>query len=68
MTSRASDLNRAALGSPGAALAPLDSDARADYRQDRIGLFARLFLALHGIGDIQIGMQPRHGCCSPSKP
>lgn len=46
MTSRASDLNRVALGSPGAALAPLDSDARADYLQDRIGLFARLFLVL----------------------
>jgi len=46
MTSRASDLNRVALGSPGAALAPLDSEARADYLQDRIGLFARLFLAL----------------------
>jgi len=46
MTSRVSDLNRAALGSPGALLAPLDSDARADYLQDRIGLFARLFLAI----------------------
>jgi serine/threonine-protein kinase len=43
---RASNLNRAAFGSPGALLAPLDSDARADYLQDRIGLFARLFLAI----------------------
>ena len=46
MSSRASALHRAALGSPGAALAPLDSEARADYLQDRIGLFAKLFLAL----------------------
>jgi len=46
MTSRPSDLHRAALGSPGALLAPLDSDARADYLQDRIGLFAKLFLAI----------------------
>ena len=37
MTSRASDSNRVALASPGATLAPLDSEARADYRQDRIG-------------------------------
>jgi eukaryotic-like serine/threonine-protein kinase len=34
---------RAALVSPGAALAPLDSEARADYLQERIGLLAQLF-------------------------
>lgn len=37
---------RAALVSPGAALAPLDSDARSDHLQQRIGLLARLFLVL----------------------
>ena len=34
---------RAALVSPGAALAPLDSEARADFLQERISLLARLF-------------------------
>lgn len=37
---------RAELVSPGAALAPLDSAARADYLQERISLLARLFCAL----------------------
>lgn len=37
---------RAALVSPGAALVPLDSEARADYLQERIGLLAQLFCAL----------------------
>lgn len=37
---------RAALVAPGAALAPLDSEARADYLQERIGLLAQLFCAL----------------------
>jgi eukaryotic-like serine/threonine-protein kinase len=46
--SRPSNHNRAAFGSPGALLAPLDSEAQNDYRQDRIGLFTRLFLAIGG--------------------
>jgi hypothetical protein len=46
--SRPSNLNRAAFGSPGALLAPLDSDARADYLQDRIALFSQVFLVIGG--------------------
>ncbi|HEX2870723.1 MAG TPA: serine/threonine-protein kinase [Polyangiaceae bacterium] len=37
---------RAALVSPGAVLAPLDSEARADFLQERISLLARLFCGL----------------------
>lgn len=37
---------RAELVSPGAALAPLDTEARADYRQERLALLARSFWSM----------------------
>lgn len=46
MTSAESEAGRAALVSPGAALAPLDTEARCDYQQERIGLLAGLFAVL----------------------
>lgn len=47
MTSRSTPTPaRAALVSPGAALAPLDSEARADFLQERISLLAQLFCGL----------------------
>lgn len=47
MTSSLPDAGgRAALVSPGAALAPLDTEARVDYRQERVALLARVFCSL----------------------
>jgi eukaryotic-like serine/threonine-protein kinase len=50
---------RAALVSPGAALVPLDSEAKADYLQERIGLLAQLFCAL-GTFFLVAGITHRH--------
>lgn len=55
---------RAALVSPGAALVPLDSEARADYLQERIGLLAQLFCVL-GTFLLIAGITHRHVFVEP---
>jgi len=63
-TSSPSTPPRAALVSPGAAVVPLDSEARADYLQERIGLLAQLFCGL-GTFFLIAGIAHRHFFVQP---